>query len=119
MGLFDSLVHGLGSTFGTMAASEISALLPTALQVAGLGSLQDVVNSLQQAGLGAQVQAWAKGESAPITPQELSVLVNNEQIKQLAQHFGIDPAVVLNLLAAHLPGAISSAARSGAVSTAN
>lgn len=117
MGLFGSLTQGLESTFGTLAASEISALLPTALQVAGLGNLQNVVNSLQQAGLGDQVQAWANGKPAPITAQELSVLVNNEQVKQLAQHFGVDPTVVLNLLAAHLPGAIASAAQSGDVST--
>jgi hypothetical protein len=33
--------------------------------------------------------------------------------------FGVDPTVVLNLLAAHLPGAITTAAQSGDVTTAN
>jgi len=119
MGLFDSLTQGLESSFGQLATSEIAALLPTALQVAGLGNLQNVVNQLQQAGLGAQVESWAQGHPTPVSADELSAIVNNDQIKQLAQHFGVDPNVVLNLLAAHLPGAVHAAAQSGDVSTTN
>jgi uncharacterized protein YidB (DUF937 family) len=119
MGLFGSLTQGLESTFGKLATSEISALLPAALQAAGLGNLQSVVNQLQQAGLGQQVESWAQGHPTPVTAEELSAIVNNDQVKQLAEHFGVDPNVVLHLLAAHLPGAIQSAAQSGDVSTTN
>jgi uncharacterized protein YidB (DUF937 family) len=119
MGLFGDLSQSLESTFGRLATSEISALLPTALQAAGLGNLQSVVNQLQQAGLGQQVESWAQGHPTPVTADELSAIVNNNQVKQLAGHFGIDPNLVLNLLAAHLPGAIHSAAQSGDVSTTN
>jgi len=119
MGLFGSLTQDLESTFGQLASSEVSALLPAALQAAGLGNLQSVVNSLQQAGLGNQVQSWANGQAAPISAGELSAILNIDQVKQLAQHFGVDPNVALNLLAQHLPGAISAASQSGDISTTN
>ena len=119
MGLFNSLAQDLEGEFGQLAASEVSALLPTALQAAGLGNLQNVVNQLQQAGLGRQVQSWANGQAAPITSDELSAIVNTDQVKQLAAHFGVDPNVALNLLARHLPGAVSAAAQSGDVTTTN
>jgi len=119
MGLFDSLTQGLKSEFGQLAESEAGVLLPAALQAAGLGSLQNVVNQLQQAGLGQQVQAWANGQAQPISADELKAIVNIDQVKQLAQHFGVDPSSALELLAQHLPGAISASAQSGGVTTSN
>jgi uncharacterized protein YidB (DUF937 family) len=115
MGLFDSL----RSEFGQVAESEMAALLPVALQAAGLGNMQSVVNQLQHAGLGQQVQAWASGQAAPISADELKAILNNDQIQALAHHFGVDPSVVLNMLAQHLPSSVATAAQSGEVSTSN
>lgn len=114
MGLFDSLK----SEFGQLAASEAGALLGPALNAAGLGSLQNVIDQLNAAGLGQQVQSWAHGGAAqPITADELKAIVNIEQIKQLAQHFGVDPSVALDMLAKFLPQAVSVASQHGLVST--
>jgi uncharacterized protein YidB (DUF937 family) len=115
MGLFDSLESSLGK----LVESEGATLIGPALAAAGLGSLQDVVNQLDALGMGQQVQAWIKGEPAPITADELSAIVSSDQVKQLAQHFGIDPSVVLNLLAQHLPQVVATAAQHGLVSAPN
>ena len=89
MGLFDSLKASIGQ----LAESEAGALIGPALSAAGLGSLQSVVNQLQRrwarpagAGLG---QRQTAGQ--PISADQLSAIVNSEQVQQLAQHFGVDP----------------------------
>lgn len=113
MGLFDSLKSSLGQ----IVESEAGALIGPALNAAGLGSLQNVVNQLQAAGLGQQVQAWVNGNPGqPISADELSAIVNNDQVKQLAAHFGVDPTAALNLLAQHLPQVIAAAAQKGVIS---
>ena len=112
MSLFDSLKSSLGQ----LVEAEGAALIAPALKAAGLGSLQDVVDQLDALGMGQQVQAWIKGQPAPITADELSAVVNSDQVKQLAQHFGIDPSAVLSLLAQHLPQVVASAAQHGLVS---
>ncbi len=117
MGLFDSLEAVLKSEFGQLAESEAGVLLPAALQAAGLGSLQNVVDQLQQAGFGHHVQSWASGNAQPISADELKTILDIDQVKQLAQHFGVDPNAALDLLAKFLPGAISASAQSGGVTT--
>jgi uncharacterized protein YidB (DUF937 family) len=116
MGLFDSLK----SSIGQFAEAESGALIGPALQAAGLGSLQSVVDQLNAAGLGQQVQAWAKGGNPPtLTADQLSAIVSSPQVQQLAQHFGVDPSLALNILAHHLPQAVAQATQSGEVTTTN
>jgi len=67
-----------------------------------------------------QVQAWASGQTAsPISADQLKAVVNSAQVQQLAQHFGVDPNIALNILAHHLPQAVASASQSGEVTTTN
>ena len=54
MGLFDSLAGEFKGGLGQFAEAEIVNLLPTALAATNLGSLQGIVNQLQQAD-------WATG----------------------------------------------------------
>ena len=116
MGLFDSLAGEFKGGLGQFAEAEIVNLLPTALAATNLGSLQGIVNQLQQAGLGQQVQAWINGGAAPqLTPDMLKAAFDDQHVQQLAQHFGVNPDVVLKLLAQHLPSAVAQGAQSGAV----
>ncbi len=120
MGLFDSLAGELESVVSKIAGPELLSLLPTALAATNLGDLQGVVNQLQQAGLGQQVQAWASGGPAPtLTPDMLKSVLGSEQVQQLAKHFGVDPDAALNALAQHLPTAVAQAAQDGTVQTSN
>ena len=104
MGLLDGLSGGLKSALGQVAVEELQAVLPAALAKTNLGDLQGVVTQLQQSGLGPQVQSWlGSGANLSVTPAQLQAALGSDQVKQLAQHFGVDPNVALNLLAQHLP----------------
>ncbi|MGO9768130.1 MAG: YidB family protein, partial [Roseiarcus sp.] len=85
-----------------------------ALAKTNLGDLSGLVTQLQQSGLGPQVQSWLAGGNVSITPQQIEAALGSDQVKQLAQHFGVDPQAALNLLAQHLPAVVgqSGAAQS-------
>ena len=114
MGLFDNLGGALRGVLGQAEAAALPALINAALAKTNLGSLQGLVNQLQQSGLGPQVQSWlGSGPNMSITPDQLRAALNNEQVKQLAAHFGVPIDQVLNLLAQHLPTAVDQASPNG------
>ena len=114
MSIFDSLKI----LFGQGDAAALPALLSGGLANTNLGDLQGLVNRLQEGGLGAQVQSWlGDGQNLPITPDLLKSALDDEHVQQLAQHFGVEPDAVLNLLAEHLPTAVDQARQQGTVSS--
>jgi uncharacterized protein YidB (DUF937 family) len=117
MGLLDSLLGGgLKGALGQAEATAMPALISAALAKTNLGNLQGLVDQLQQGGLGTQVQSWlGSGQNLPITSDQLRTALGSDQVKQLAQHFGVDPEAALKLLAEHLPAAIDQASPSGTV----
>jgi uncharacterized protein YidB (DUF937 family) len=103
MSIFDSL-KGL---FGQGDAAAMPTLISEALGKTNLGSLQGLVSQLEQGGLGQQVQSWAgSGQNLPVSPDQLKAALGDEHVQQIAQHIGVDPNAVLNLLAEHLPSAV-------------
>jgi uncharacterized protein YidB (DUF937 family) len=114
MGLFDNLGGALRGVLGQAEAAALPALINAALAKTNLGNLQGIVNQLQQSGLGPQVQSWlGSGSNMSITPDQLRAALSNEQVKQLAAHFGVPIDQVLNLLAEHLPTAVDQASPNG------
>ena len=110
MGLFDGLTGALGQ----VEAAAMPALISQVLAKTNLGSLQGIVNQLQQGGLGPQVQSWlGSGPNQMVTPEQLRAALGNEHVRQLAQHFGVDPDAALKLLAQHLPSAVDQASPNG------
>ena len=117
MGIFDIFGGAFKGILGQAEAEAAPALFSEALQKTNLGSLQGLVDQLQAAGLGAHVQSWlSDGENLQITPDQLQAVLGNEQVQQLAQHFGIDPNAVLQLFSQHLPTAVSKGGEQGIVS---
>jgi uncharacterized protein YidB (DUF937 family) len=115
MGLLDSLSDGLKNALGQLGLDEVRNLLPEALAKTDLGDIQGMAAKLQQAGLGAQVQSWlANGPNLSVTPEQIQAALGSDQVKQLAQHFGIDPQLALNLLAQHLPTIVGQSGQGGA-----
>jgi uncharacterized protein YidB (DUF937 family) len=115
VGLFDNLMGGsLKGALGQVEAAAMPALISAALAKTNLGDLQGLVTQLQQGGLGTQVQSWlGSGQNLPITPDQLRAALGSDQVKQLAQHFGVDPEAALKLLAQHLPTAVDQASPGG------
>ena len=115
MGLFDSLSGELKGVLGQVEAEAVPALISEALAKTNLGDLQGLVTQLQQGGVSTQVQSWLSGQNMSVTPDLLKAALGNEHVKQLAQHFGIDPDAALKLLADHLPTAVAQASQQGTV----
>ena len=110
MGLWDQI----GGSVRGFAAAEAPAIISAALARTNLGSLQGVVNQLQQGGLGAQVQSWlSSGPNISATPEELQAVLGDEQIKRIAAHFGVSTDEALKILAQHLPTAVDQASPTG------
>jgi uncharacterized protein YidB (DUF937 family) len=111
MGLLDNLRGGM---LGEIEAAAVPALISVALSKTNLGNMQGLVTQLQQAGLGTEVQSWlGGGANMPITSDQLRAALGSDQVRQLAQHFGVDPDAALKLLAEHLPNAVDQASPNG------
>ena len=116
MGLLDSFKGALGQA----EASAMPTLISEGLAKTGIGNLQGLVDQLQQGPLATQVQSWlGSGNNLPVTSDQLKSALNNDHVRQLAQHFGVDPDAALNLLAQHLPTAVAQASAQGKVSAAS
>ena len=116
MGLLDQLGSSLKGVLGLVAAGEQPALLSALLAKTNLGNLQGMVDQLQQGGLGDQVKSWlSNGPNMKVTPQQIQAALGNEQVRQLAQRYGIPVDDALKLLAEHLPTAVDQASPNGTI----
>jgi uncharacterized protein YidB (DUF937 family) len=116
MGLWDQLSPSLKAALNSVAATEGPALISAFLTKANLGGLQGVANQLQQAGLGDQVKSWlGNGPNMKITPDQIRAALGNEQVRQIAQQYGVPVDEVLKLLADHLPAAVDQASPNGKI----
>ncbi|MGA9083713.1 MAG: YidB family protein [Pseudolabrys sp.] len=81
-----------------------------------LGDLQGVVNQLQQSGLGDQVKSWlGNGPNMKVTPEQIRAALGNQQVRQIAQQYGVPVDEVLKLLADHLPTEVDQASPNGKI----
>lgn len=110
MSLFDKI----GGVLGGVAAAAAPALIQAALAKSNLGDLQGLVSKLQQGGLQTQVQSWlGNGANLPVSADQLRAALGNDQVKHLAEQFGIPVDQVLNLLSTHLPAVVDQASPNG------
>jgi uncharacterized protein YidB (DUF937 family) len=110
MGLLDNL----GGALGKLTEEAAPALISEALAKTNLGNLQGLVNQLQQGGLGDQVKTWlGNGGNQPITADQLRAALNNDQVKQIAAHFGVPVDKALDMLAKYIPSAVDQASPNG------
>ena len=81
-----------------------------------IGGLDGVIAKLNAAGLGEKVNSWlGQGANKPITADEIRSALSNDQVKQLAAKLGVPVDQVANLLAQHLPNAVSQASAAGSI----
>ena len=80
--------------------------------LAHLGGVDGVVKILNDAGLGAKVNSWlGEGPNTPITADEINSALTPAHLKQIAAKLGVPPNLVAEVLAQHLPTAVSSSAK--------
>jgi uncharacterized protein YidB (DUF937 family) len=116
VGLFDELGGSLKGALGSAAAAAAPALISAVLAKTNLGDLSGLVNQLQQGGLDAQVKSWlGNGANLPVSADQIKAVLGNEQVKQIAEHFGIPADAALKYLAEHLPTTVDQASPNGVV----
>jgi uncharacterized protein YidB (DUF937 family) len=112
MGLLDSIRGSLGQ----VAAAEAPALISAALAKTNLGDFHGLVTKLQQGGLNEQVTSWlGNGTNLQLTADQLRTALGNDQIKEMAEHFGVPGDAALQLLAKNLPTAVDQVSQDGAL----
>jgi uncharacterized protein YidB (DUF937 family) len=120
MGLLDNLTGTLKNVLGKAEAAAGPEMINAALAKTGLSDLQGLIAKLEAGGLGAQVKSWlGDGRKLPVSPEQLRAALGNEQVRQLAERFGVPVDEVLKFLSEHLPGAVSAASESGALAGAS
>jgi uncharacterized protein YidB (DUF937 family) len=73
-----------------------------------VGGLDNIVNKLNDAGLGAKVNSWTgNGSNMPITADEISSALGGQHLQQIAAKIGVPGDQVAALLAQHLPTAVN------------
>ena len=114
MGLLDNLGGTLSGVLGQVEAAAVPALISAVLAKTDLGDLNGIVAKLQQGGLNAQVASWlGNGANLPVTPDQLRAALGNQQVQELARHFGLPVDKALALLSEHLPNVVDSASPNG------
>ena len=81
-----------------------------------LGDMQGLANQQQQGGLGAEAQSrFGSGANLPVLPDQPRAALGSDQVRQMAEHFGVSPDAALKLMSEHLPGIIDKASQAGAL----
>ncbi|MGE5534666.1 MAG: YidB family protein [Acidobacteriota bacterium] len=115
MGLLDQF-GGMKGVLGSLATTEAPAMIAAALAKTNMGSLQGIVDQLQQGGLGDQVRSWlGNGSNMGVTPEQIRDALGNDHVRQIAEQFGLPVDTVLNLLAEHLPATVDQASPDGSI----
>jgi uncharacterized protein YidB (DUF937 family) len=116
MGLLDQLGGSLKDALSSAVAAEKPGLISALLAKTNLGNLQGIVDQLQKAGLGDQIKSWlSDGPNMKITPDQIRAALSSDQVRQLAQQFGVPIDDALKLLADHLPTAVDQASPNGKI----
>ena len=118
MGLFDKLTESMKATLDAAVAADAPAAITGALTKTGLGSLNEIVNQLQQGGLEKQVESWlGSGPNMAVTAEQIRVALGNNQVAEFARQFGLPVDAALQMLARHLPAIIDQASPNGTIRT--
>ena len=114
MGLFDSVA---GAVLGKVMGGGQGGMAQIAMEMlSGNGGIGGILDKFKAGGLGDAAASWVgKGENLPVSADQISSVLGNEQIAAMAAKFGIDPATLSAQIAEHLPTVIDKATPDGEV----
>ena len=109
-----SILDSIKGALGMIPTAE----LPGMIEKAYPGGLSGLLGQLQQTGYGRQVDSWlGRGPNEPITAQDLGKVLSNQQVQQMAQHFGIPADQILDKMSQYLPQAVDQNSPNGQLQT--
>ena len=114
MGLLDSVA---GAVLGKVLGGSQGGMAQVALDMFNQnGGLAGVLDKFKAGGLAEQAASWVgKGENLPVSAEQISSVLGNGAIAEMAAKFGIDPATLSTQIAQHLPTVIDKMTPNGAV----
>lgn len=113
MGLLDGIA---GQVLGKMMGDK-GQTAQIALEMFNQnGGLTGILDKFKEGGLAEQVTSWiGKGENMPISAEQISSVLGNGAIAEMAAKFGIDPDILSNQIAEHLPSVVDKLTPDGEV----
>jgi uncharacterized protein YidB (DUF937 family) len=106
---------------GSAAQTASADAQPTSDEGAGglLGGLGELLNRLQQGGLGNETKSWVgSGQNQPVSPGQLGSALSPNIIKMLAQKSGLSEEELTKQLSQVLPGIVDKLTPNGRLPTA-
>jgi len=113
MGFLDSIAGAVLGKIGGEQAGMAQAAIEMFNQNGGIDGLLD---KFKAGGLAEQAASWVgKGENLPISAEQISSVLGNGAIADLAAKFGISPETLSAQIAQHLPSIIDKLTPNGEV----
>ena len=123
MALMDNLLNAatqmLGGNSGNGAQGSLTDMaMDLVKQQGGVGNL---INQLQQGGLGDTLSIWVSNQSSnlPVSGSDLQNALGSDTVNQIAPKFGVDAGQAGDLLAKVLPDLVDKATPNGTAQDAD
>lgn len=115
MGLFDSIA---GAVLGKVGGEQ-GGMAQVAMEMFNQnGGLNGILDKFKAGGLGEAAASWVgKGENMSISADQISSVLGNGAIAEMAAKFGINPETLSAQIAEHLPTVIDKLTPDGEVPT--
>lgn len=113
MGMFDGLV---GSVLGKVTG-EKAGMAQVAMEMFNTnGGVGGILEKFKTGGLADAAASWVgMGDNIPVSADQISSVLGNDQIAAMAEKFGIDPATLSAQIAEYLPSVVDKMTPNGAV----
>lgn len=113
MGLFDSIA---GAVLGKVGGEQ-GGMAQVAMEMFNQnGGLNGILDKFKEGGLGEAAASWVgKGENMSISADQISSVLGNGAIAEMAAKFGINPETLSAQIAEHLPTVIDKLTPDGEV----
>ena len=113
MGLFDNIA---GAVLGKMGGEQ-GGIAQAAMEMFNQnGGIAGVLDKFKAGGLAEQAASWVgKGENLPVSAEQISSVLGNGAIADMAAKFGISPETLTAQIAQHLPTVIDKMTPNGTV----
>ena len=113
MGLFDSIA---GAVLGKLGGEQ-GGMAQVAMEMFNKnGGLSGILEKLNAGGLAEQTASWVgKGENLSVSAEQITSVLGNGAIAEMAAKFGLTPDVLSSQIAQHLPSVIDKMTPDGEV----
>ncbi|MGE5385477.1 MAG: YidB family protein [Betaproteobacteria bacterium] len=117
MGLFDSIAGQVAGALGGGSQGEQPGMMQAVMGLINQnGGIQGLIGAFQEKGLGEVVSSWVgTGQNLPISGEQLSSVLGNEQVQAMAQKMGISPEALSSQLSNVLPQVVDQATPDGTI----